>query len=93
MPTYKTNKEIFEAIDDNRMISGVIEVDWNCSICDTTEIKYCYSKKLIGEEYGWFLEDLTYRLVGCNVVQQTILVEVTANAEKLMFDSTLTRFL
>lgn len=88
MPTYQTNEEILSAIRDDRTIMGVVEVDWDWCLEEHFyhEINEKFTNELVGENHSDFLYRISYRLVGCNVSKQTVLVEVTADVEELMFN-------
>ena len=84
MATYNTENEMWAAISDG-FIFGVIEAEWtlldNRSI---EEINDDYTNELVGEDYGYLLEDICYELVGCNSEVQTIFIRITANAKFLI---------
>jgi len=86
MATYNTEQEILMAISD-KVIFGVIEVEWNWFDERTVEqINDDYSNELVGEDFGYLLEDISYELVGCNNDTQTIFIRVSASAEMLLED-------
>lgn len=85
--TFKTNKEILNAIDNQLIIAGIVEVDWSVTNEMSLEETNDYlTNLLVGEDNGYWLEDIGYSLAGCNTVKQTILIEVKANAKQLMFN-------
>lgn len=86
-PIYKTADEIKNAIDLSGYISGVIEIEFfvgNEDISDIENFNDYATNCLIGAKYGYLLEDIDYKLVGCNTVDQTILIEVLAYTDTLM---------
>ena len=52
MATYNNKKDIFEAIDDNHRIHGVVEVDFDylLDVSDLDEINDVFTDGLIGED-------------------------------------------
>jgi hypothetical protein len=85
MATYNNKEEIFDNITDNHRIEGVVEIDFDD--CFETPMEYIneiMTNRLIGDEYGIYLEDINYSLVGCNTKKQTILVKVDASAESFL---------
>ena len=86
-PVYKTPEQIKNAIDDDNNISGVIEIEFSIgddSISDMDNFNENATDCLVGSDYGYLLEDIEYKLVGCNVEDQTLLIEVSCNAEELI---------
>ena len=84
MATYKTAEEVKKAIDDNNRIEGVVEVTID-NIQDDPEYFFDdMTDKLVGGDYGYLLEDVSYKIVGCDVEKQTILLKVNADANALL---------
>jgi hypothetical protein len=86
-PIYKTAEQIKNVIDKDLNISGIIEVNFSIgddSLSDLNNFNDYATKCLVGEEYGYLLEDINYELVGCNTLNQTVLIEVVCNAETLI---------
>lgn len=86
-PIYKTAREIKDAIDTSGYISGVIETEFfigNGDIGDIDVFNDYATNCLIGVRYGSLLEDIDYKLVGCDAVNQTVLIKVTAYTGLLM---------
>jgi len=86
-PIYKTAKQIKDAIDDNNNISGVIEIEFSIgddTLSDMDNFNDNVTNCLVGDKYGYLLEDIEYKLVGCNTVDQTLLIEVFCNADVLI---------
>jgi hypothetical protein len=94
MAVYNTNKEIFDAIEDNRRIKGIVEINFGDLLMKDFDIEY-YNEELtsllITEKYSYYLTDVGCKLVGCNIEKQTLLVEVNCNAEDLLYESNLTK--
>jgi hypothetical protein len=93
MTVYNTKQEILDAIDviygQNR-IQGVIEIDMFLpETWDMDAFNDHMTNQLVGEDYGFYLEDIDYRLVGCNTEKQTIFMEVDASADTLLYESDL----
>lgn len=80
-------KQIYESINDNKRIKGVIEIDFNGEIYTRHLDDKLMGEHLVGKKYGRFLSGFRYKLVGCNTFNQTLLIEVDADAESLLFDS------
>lgn len=87
MATYKTAEEVRSAINNEDIISGVIEINFSLGddfIFNLDSFNDYATNLLIGEKYGYLLEEIGYKLVGCNTNSQTLLILVTANAKTLL---------
>lgn len=81
--------EILGAISDNTIV-GIVSLPIDNLICNTGGIEYCNDvlcNELVGEEYGYMLQDISYRLVGFDEENQSIYIEVTALADDNFIDS------
>jgi hypothetical protein len=84
MTIYKTASEVKNAIDTNNRFHGVVEVDLDDCFDGLESFDDFVTNALIGENYGYLLEDLNFKIVGCDTVRQIILVEVDADATTLL---------
>lgn len=81
--------EILGAISDNTIV-GVVSLPIDNLICNTGGIEYCNDvlcNELVGEEYGYMLQDISYKMVGFNEELQIIYIEVTALTDDNFIDS------
>jgi hypothetical protein len=91
MVVYNTDKEIIKAIRGNR-ISGVVEVGFYLPIGeDLLDFNIMMTNELVGEKYGYLLEDINYLLVDCDTIDQTLSIRVNASAEALLHETKLNR--
>jgi hypothetical protein len=86
--TYWDKEEILKAIDnDNNSLTGIVEISFNDFIWNDEGIEYLNDlscRQLVGEEYAYLLEDISYKIVGCDIEKQTLFIEVTVSVESLL---------
>ena len=87
-PVYKNSNEIKNAIDENNRLVGIIEIEFTLPSdfygnYGSEEFNDDMTSALIGER-GYFLEDIQYRLVGCNTNTQTVFIEMNCDADFLI---------
>lgn len=85
---FRGTAEILGAIIDET-ISGVVSVPIDQLICNTGGIEYCndmFCNELVGEEYGYMLQDINYRIVGFNKELQIVYIEITASVDEDFID-------
>lgn len=87
---FKGSAEILKAITDDTIV-GVVEICLDKLLHNTQGIDYSKTlcNALVGEKYGYLLEDMTYKVVGFNESNQSIFIEVTASTDKLFIASVL----
>lgn len=83
---YQGKEEILKAITSDGTISGVVEMDFKDILHNTEGMDFINEKAtnlLVGEDYGYLVEDISYKIVGVDVEKQTIFIEINASASSL----------
>lgn len=86
---FRSAAEILGAISDNTIV-GIVSVPIDHLICNTGGLEYCndvFCNELVGDKYGYMLQDIDYKVVGFNEELQIIYIEVTASANEDFIDS------
>jgi hypothetical protein len=84
MSTYNTAQEIEDAINENKIISGIVEIKLHELFESFEDFINKITNELIGENYGYLLENIDFTMQGCNCKEQTIFLEVIADATSLL---------
>jgi hypothetical protein len=86
MSTYRTAKEIKSVINNENRIEGLVEVTLGDIEKGCDYLTDVIVENLIGDEYGYLLEDVGYEIHNCNIKKQTIQLEISADASSLLVD-------
>jgi hypothetical protein len=85
MAVYNTIDEIRKAKDKHGWISGIVRYEFQL-LLDGSDIELInddLSNQLVGEDYGYLLTGMDYTLVGCDTINQQLLIKINADTQYL----------
>lgn len=85
--TDKNESEILKMINSEGTIVGTVEMNANDLLSNTEGIDYINEiapDLLVGENYGYLIQDISYRIVGVDIKNQTVSIEVTGDANDIV---------